>query len=156
MTVTRTRLLAVLCAFALVLGLIAAAAALRAAPAGAQVAAPQTRVFACTGTTTATAVLACEFPAGTPALPAAPEIVLASVTSPNGGQSNLPDNFAVIAAGTDTNTVTTRWIGTQVVHYAGPEPGGHDGPLAYKNGAISVVFRVSANVTAYCNANPCS
>ena len=155
MSAARTRLLAVAAAVALVLGLLAAVAAVTPAPAGAQVPAPSTRVFTCSGTTNALAVLTCEFPAGTPALPAAPEIVLASVRSPAGGASNLPDNFAVLGA-TDANTIVTRWIGTQIVHYPGPEPGGHDGPLAYRSAPITVTFRASANLTPYCNVNPCS
>jgi hypothetical protein len=76
------------------------------------------------------------------------------VLAPAGGQSNLPDNVSVIGA--TTTSVRLRIIGTQIVHYAGPEPGGHLGPLAYRNGDVELRIRASVNVMPYCNTNPCS
>jgi hypothetical protein len=120
---------------------------------------PETRVFTCAGTTNANAVITCTFPTGVAALSAAPTpvnggIVLVTVLAPAGGQSNLPDNISVTAA--TTTSVQVRIIGTQIVHYAGPEPGGHDGPLAYRNGNVELRIRASVHVMPYCNANPCS
>jgi hypothetical protein len=120
---------------------------------------PETRVFTCAGTTDANAVITCTFPTGVSALSAAPTpgnggIILVTVLAPAGGQSNLPDNISVTAA--TTTSVQVRIIGTQIVHYAGPEPGGHDGPLAYRNGNVELRIRASVHVMPYCNANPCS
>jgi hypothetical protein len=120
---------------------------------------PATRVYTCAGTTDANAVINCTFPTGVAALPAAPTpanggIVIVTVLAPTGGQSNLPDNISVIEA--TTNSVRLRIIGTQVVFYPGPEPGGHLGPLAYRNGNIELRVRASVNVMPYCNTNPCS
>jgi hypothetical protein len=156
MALSIRRPLAVLAAFALAVILLAAAALVSARDADAQPTgpAPQTRVFACNGTTDANAVITCPVPVDVDNALGAPQIVLVQVTGPAGGQSNLPDNISVIAAANDS--VTLRIIGTQVVHYAGPEPGGHDGPLAYRNGPVQLVVRASWGVVAYCNANVCS
>jgi hypothetical protein len=60
----------------------------------------------------------------------------ATITFPIGGQSNLLDHVVFVRVVTDSAGVVHvlwRGIGTQIVHYPGPEPGGHDGPLAYRN-----------------------
>jgi hypothetical protein len=151
------RLLATAAALAVLLTIVVAA---NLVSVSAQVAPnPETRVFTCAGTTNANAVITCTFPTGVAALSAAPTpanggIILVSVLAPVGGQSNLPDNIGIVAA--TTTSVQLRIIGTQIVHYAGPEPGGHDGPLAYRNGNVELRIRASVNVMPYCNANPCS
>jgi hypothetical protein len=75
----------------------------------------------------------------------------ATITFPIGGQSNLLDHVVFVRVVTDSAGVVHvlwRGIGTQIVHYPGPEPGGHDGPLAYRNAKAGLTLLLVSKANA--------